>query len=295
MNYSSIELQEDFSIRRIVSIHYFEYMNDFTFAGESHDFWEFLYVDKGQVLVTSDTKQLTLQAGDVIFHKPNEFHNVSADGVIAPNLVVISFECMSPAMDFFRNKILTIAEPERRLLAQIIIEARACFEEPFNDPYQEQLILKEEPRFGAQQMIRLYLEQFFIHLFRRFSYMEHIKPPANLMPEKTDALYAGILDYFERNLDRFLTIETICRDNWISPSQLKALFRQRENCGVIEYFNALKIARAKELIRGRKMNFTQIADQLGYSSVHYFSRQFKQTTGMTPTEYTNSVKRLADR
>ena len=37
-------------------------------------------------------------------------------------------------------------------------------------------------------------------------------------------------------------------------------------------------------------NVTQIADRLGYASVHYFSRYFKQATGMTPTEYTLSVQ-----
>ncbi len=294
MKYNSVDLQEEFSIHRIVSIHYFEYMNDFTFAGESHNFWEFLCVDKGEVDVVSDREHQSLHSGDIIFHKPNEFHSVSANGVIAPNLVVISFECEDSAMNFFKDKILTIGEAERRLLAQIITEARSCFEGPLDNPYQEQLVLKEVPRFGSQQMIKLYLEQLFIHLFRNFSYVEHLKPPANLMPEKSEALYNSIIDYMERNIRSRLTMETICRDNLISTSQLKAIFHQRENCGVIQYFNTMKITRAKELIRNRRMNFTQIADHLGYSSVHYFSRQFKRITGMTPSEYTASIKRLSE-
>ena len=53
MDYTSICLPQIFSIDRIYSIHYFEYMSNFHFTGESHDFWEFLYVDKGEVLVTS--------------------------------------------------------------------------------------------------------------------------------------------------------------------------------------------------------------------------------------------------
>lgn len=294
MKYNSVALQEEFSIRKIISIHYFEYMNNFAFAGESHNFWEFLCVDKGEVDIVSDLEHLTLHAGDIIFHKPNEFHSVSANGVIAPNLVVISFECQDPAMNFFKDRILTIGEAERRLLAQIITEARSCFEGPLDNPYQEQLILKESPRFGSQQMIKIYLEQLLIHLFRNFSYVEHLKPPANLMPEKSEALYNSITDYMERNLCAHLTVEQICRDNLISSSQLKKLFREREHCGVMEYFNHMKIKYAKELIRGRKMNFSQIADHLGYSSVHYFSRQFKHVTGMTPTEYTDSIKQLAE-
>ncbi|MEG2232251.1 MAG: AraC family transcriptional regulator, partial [Lachnospiraceae bacterium] len=43
------------------------------------------------------------------------------------------------------------------------------------------------------------------------------------------------------------------------------------------------------------MNFTQISDFLGYNSIHYFSRQFKKTTGMTPSEYASSIKLLAEK
>ena len=42
------------------------------------------------------------------------------------------------------------------------------------------------------------------------------------------------------------------------------------------------------------MNFTQISEQLGYTSIHYFSRQFKKVTGMTPSEYASSIKAMAD-
>ena len=52
----------------------------------------------------------------------------------------------------------------------------------------------------------------------------------------------------------------------------------------------LKIDTAKQLMREGNYNITQIADYLGYASVHYFSRHFKQVTGMTPSEYTLSIQ-----
>ena len=111
MDYTSICLPQIFTIDRIYSIHYFEYMSNFHFTGESHDFWEFLYVDKGEVLVTSQDQKLTLHQGQVIFHKPNEFHNVEANGIVAPNLIVISFSCKSPSMEFFHDRIASITPP----------------------------------------------------------------------------------------------------------------------------------------------------------------------------------------
>ena len=51
MTYVKTQLKWEITIPAIITIHYFEYMKDFAFKGESHDFWEFLYVDKGNILV----------------------------------------------------------------------------------------------------------------------------------------------------------------------------------------------------------------------------------------------------
>ena len=48
------------------------------------------------------------------------------------------------------------------------------------------------------------------------------------------------------------------------------------------------------MIRTGRMNFTQISETLGYTSIHYFSRQFKKIAGMTPSEYASSIKAVAD-
>ena len=58
---------------------------------------------------------------------------------------------------------------------------------------------------------------------------------------------------------------------------------------MIDFFTKMKVEYAKELIREKNQNFTQISEFLGYSSIHYFSRQFKKITGMTPSEYTASI------
>ncbi|WP_313152153.1 AraC family transcriptional regulator [Lacrimispora sp.] len=294
MKYKYTELTEEVTIHRIISIHYFEYMSDFTFAGESHNFWELLCVDKGEVDVVADHERLTLQKGDVIFHQPNEFHRVLANGVIAPNLVVIGFDCQSPRMTSFKEQILKVGQEEQELLARIIAEARLCFDGRLDNPYQEVLVRKEHGPFAAEQVIKIYLEIFLIQMYRR-AFSARRAPALHKDIPSAEDIYETILLYFEKNISTQLTIDQISRDNLISTSQLKKLFFEKGNTGVIEYFNGMKIDAAKQLIRNRQLNFTQIANQLGYSSVHYFSRQFKHLTGMTPTEYATSIKKLSDK
>lgn len=301
MGYNGIEFKNSITIGKIFSIHYFEYMSDFTFEGESHNFWEFICVDKGEVGITAGSSYTVLKKGEIAFHEPNEFHNVTATGSIAPNLVVISFECSDEAMDFFRKRILKIDETARNILANIIMEARLCYDCRLDDPYLQNMPLKPEVSFGAGQMIKNYLEQFLIHMIRRYSQPVVLsKRPASLTLKTTksksdEEVFNRIVDYLESNITTHVTIEQICRDNLIGRSQLQKIFKDRCNLGIIEYFSHMKINAAKELIRTNRMNFTQVSEHLGYTSIHYFSRQFKKLTGMTPSEYASSIKAVAER
>lgn len=301
MEYHGVDFKHVIKIGKIFSIHYFEYMSDFTFVGESHNFWEFLCVDKGEVGITAGASYTILKKGEIAFHQPYEFHNVTATGTTAPNLVVVSFECNDEAMNFFKKRIFKIDETERNILANIIIEARRCFDCRLDDPYLQNMPLKDEEAFGAGQMIKNYLEHFLIHMIRRYSQPVVLSKRPDSSPTKTtksksdEEVFNRIVDYLESNITTHVTIEQICQDNLIGRSQLQKIFKDQCNLGIIEYFSHMKIEAAKELIRTNRMNFTQVSEHLGYTSIHYFSRQFKKLTGMTPSEYASSIKAVAER
>lgn len=297
MAYESIRLDTSVLIEEVVSLHYFEYMSDFIFPGESHDFWELVCVDKGEIDVRADDQVLTLKRGSIIFHKPNEFHNVLTNGQVAPNLIVIGFVCHSPCMDAFRDQVLTIQEREASLLAQIIAETRNAFAGRMDDPYQERLIRLVEPAaFGAEQLIRQALEALIIQLYRRyFANTVQVRPFRQLGVPVDNETCNRVIRYMEEHISEQLTIQQICRDNLTGRSRLQKLFQEHCGRGIIDYFNHMKIDAAKQMIRDQQLNFTEISDRLGYASIHYFSRQFKNLTGMTPSEYAMSIQLLSEK
>lgn len=298
MAYKSVVLEDSVTINRIISVHYFQYMSDFSFPGESHDFWELVCVDRGEIDALAGDRRLTLKKGNILFHKPNEFHNVLTNGKVSPSLVVIGFECHSPAIKSFEDQLMSVQDTEKELLAQIIVEARNTFSGRLDDPYQEELIFNSEPlTFGSAQLISHYLEQLMIHLYRRyFSYSLPVRSSRFLAEASSgNDTYNRIVRYMEEHLGERMTIDRICRDNLVGRSQLQKLFRDIKGCGVIEFFSMMKIDTAKQMIRDNQLNFTQIADRLGYNSIHYFSRQFKQITTMTPSEYATSIRLLSEK
>lgn len=304
MTYKGISFRKELLIDQLFSLHYFEYMSTFSFPGEAHNFWEFVCVDKGEVTIGAGDQIHTLKKGDIAFHEPNEFHWVKANGSIAPNLIVISFSSKSPIMNFFRKKILRTDDFARSLLARIITEAGNFLEGRLDDPYQTVLRPKSSQPPASAQLIQLYLEELMIYFYRKYS---DLSTPADEKPDKPDKpdktmkenidteVFNRVVAYLGQHLSGRVTIETICKDNLIGRSQLQKIFSKKSGLGIIEYFSNMKIEAAKELIRTEQMNFTQISEKLGYTSIHYFSRQFKKVTGMTPSEYASSIKAMADR
>lgn len=288
--YTKTVLHRDFFVDALITVHYFEYNKTYRFDGEAHPFWELLYVDKGAVNVTADGVARHLEQGDLIFHKPNEFHSVFADGIVAPNLVVISFDCSTPAMSRFDGTVLKAGEAERTLLARIINEAKGAFLPPLGDPTTTMLHPNDDAPFGSQQMIALMMEQLLITLLRRDNGDSFSRIASSIKSRSDNDLVDRIIDFMQENLFGNLTFADVCRFSAQSATNLKTIFKSVTGDGVMSYYRTLKINEAKRMLREGDGNITQIADRLGYNSVHYFSRYFKRVTGMTPSEYTLSIQ-----
>ena len=284
--YIGTDLKDELIIDKVYTIHYFEYAKGFSFKGESHDFWEFVYIDKGEAQVTAGEHTFPLPHGNVIFHKPGEWHNIRSEH--ASNSVIVSFECHSPAMKFFENKILQIGNIQKRLISKIIAERINTFEGPLGDPYAEKLTRKIKAPIGSEQLIKQFISELLILLMRNDDTMQM----TNFKSHITDTTFDEIEAFMSKNIHRSLSLGEIASVTNISISSLREIFRNNASCGVIEYFIDMKIEQAKKFIRDDNYNITQIAELLGYSGPHYFSRQFRQKTGMSPLQYSKSIKSM---
>ncbi len=290
-NYVPTVLHREITVNAVVTLHYFEHAKDYMFEGETHDFWELVYVDKGCLEAVAGDRSFELEQGQILFHKPNEFHNLYANGIIAPNVVIVTFISPSPAMAFFENKITYVTARQRDLLARIIEEGRRAFNGPLGDPYTLQMPRNPDAPFGSEQLITLYLETLLIDMIRHAEYENaSAKPSSSIKTRSDNDLVNRIIQYMEDHLNDNLSFSAICRYSAQSATNLKTIFKAVTGQGVMEYYRNLKIDRAKTLLRESNGNITQIADHLGYTSVQYFSRHFKQATGMTPREYTLSIQ-----
>ena len=278
-------------IRKIITIFYMELSKDFRNDGERHDFWEMVYIDKGEMFCTADKNQFTLKSGEVTFHKPNEYHNLSGDGKNAPNVSILTFECDSVAMKHFEGKILQLNAEEKRLLSLLMSEGLACFQlENPNNPLLQNLHVLPDAPFGGFQMIRNLLEIFLISLYRhRESLTKISRQSVQIDGVAVNFEIKEILDVLQANVYGHLRISEVAKAVRKSESTVKALFREFYPGGIMHYYNGLKIREAKKLIRENRHTLAQISELLHYDSPQYFSKCFRDATNMSPSQYRQSI------
>ena len=290
MEHTPITPKTTLVINKFFTVHYFAYAKDFVFTGEKHDFWEMAYIDSGDVGVVADGVGYTLRQGEAIFHKPNEYHNIWANGKYA-HVLILSFSSKSRMMSFFKNKIVTLDNEDKRLLRKITDEARAAFFEPLDIADLPRMTLRPDAPLGAAQLAKLYMEAFLIGLARKNSEIPHAERlSAAATNENEDKIVRVICEYLQNHIDSAVTLDEICNTLCFSKTYVKALFKKKTGTSIIQYFIDSKIALAKRLISEGGMTVSEIALACGFSSVHYFSRTFKAHTGMTPTGYAKSIQ-----
>jgi AraC-like DNA-binding protein len=79
--------------------------------------------------------------------------------------------------------------------------------------------------------------------------------------------------------------EMVTEALYMDYSSVSTLFTGTEGVTLEKYLIGRRTEKAKELLQTPGLSFTDIAFQLGYSSVHHFSNQFKNMTGLTPSAY----------
>lgn len=290
-NFARLGFERIFNIEKIITLFYMELSKSFHYDGEQHDFWEMVYIDKGEMVCTAEKNRFVLKSGEMTFHKPNEYHNLSGNNAVAPNVSIVTFQCRSRAMQYFEGKIFRLDSEEKSLLSMFFDEGLSCFRlvDP-NNPLLQRLEKVEGSPFGSSQMTKNLLEIFLIKLCRNTDVVTK-KMRQSYVIDGIDVPYnvKEILDFLKANLYGKVTVADVARHLGKSESTVKQLFSKYRGSGIIKYYTELKIKEARRLIREGKYNMTQIADMLHFDNPQYFSKCFKICTNMTPREYKASI------
>lgn len=94
--------------------------------------------------------------------------------------------------------------------------------------------------------------------------------------------------YIRDNFKKDISLDDVSKEVQISPYYFSKLFKEETGQNFIEYLTNARIEEAKHLLQETDMSMKEIGVMTGYSDPNYFSRIFKKTIGVTPTEFKES-------
>ena len=107
---------------------------------------------------------------------------------------------------------------------------------------------------------------------------------------KSADLFAKIDNYIEENIGLPISLTGICEILHVSQPLISCTVRENVSKTFNQYVTYRRVEKAKNLIdRNPGIHFKDVAETVGYSDHHYFSRVFKSLYGVSPTEYRDKI------
>jgi len=267
----SLRVDRKLRVEGIYTFFYQEKEQGFLFPGESHPMSELTYVDQGALHSVAEGQDLVLKQGDLVIYGPGQWHMQYADIGVAPRFVTLSFDVNGVELAPLLNRKFTAPQNAVTVLQTMLREQERM------DVYSNDIILSQ-------------LNLLLLLLLREAAAPKGGKLQTSNAIHSENEIIRQAQQYISSHIREKLSVPLVARQVDVSPSYLTALFHKNLQISPGEYIRRIKLQESKQMIRENNLNFTEIAAELQYSTVHHFSRQFKEKFGITPTEYAKSVR-----
>ena len=238
------------------------------FSEENQDRPLLFWVTEGTVYSAVDGRECTLRPGDLTLYPPSQYFVQYTEDDSPARVLQIRFHGQGLLKQTMCNRKFSGTAALSCLQTQILQE------------------LDDLEQNGADLLLCL-LTQLLL-LLQRQGEQTREEEKAARNPEHEIIRRAQA--YVAAHVYDRLTVPLVADHARVSASYLTALFRKNLHISPGDYIRRAKLQQSRRLIRENRLNFTEIAKVLQYSTVHHFSRQFKDKFGISPTEYAKSVR-----
>jgi two-component system response regulator YesN len=114
---------------------------------------------------------------------------------------------------------------------------------------------------------------------------DHIASEIERVPQSYSFIIHKSVKMIQEQYQNGVTLEELAHSFHITPEYLSSLFQKELGVSYTAYLKELRIKKAKELLLNERLKAFEVANRVGYSDAKYFSRVFKEATGLTPGEF----------
>ena len=172
------------------------------------------------------------------------------------------------------------------MLSRIMQEGMSIFEPPYDIPNTVYMKKRRQYPFGADQLIKNHLETFLITLVREYWDLNNNGSSEGFV---VTGGIEGIYRYITEHYTEKISLNTLCFIFGTNKTSLCCEFKKNYGQTIVEYIRTLRVKAAEKMLLEEDKTVTEISEILGFESVHYFSRIFKQSTGISPSDYAGVI------
>ena len=224
-----------------------------------HEYSEILYVSDGCMSFCLDGEELEAAAGSVVFIFPNISHEYTAKTDCHTWCAVFSNDYLGSFFRFYPDRIPT---------SSVVVA---------NDCISDTVKRLQEADKSDHILLTGLLHILFSELVKNTEFEER----------RTDgkALYNSAINYISANFRNDFTLADMARALGYHEKYLSSELHSLTKMNFRAFLSTYRIDHAKKLLRTSEENISEIALECGYSSINTFNRVFKESSGMTPSEY----------
>ena len=236
-----------------------------------HSHWELLVIMSGEVCHNINGKEEVLKKGDACLIRPTDKHSLILKRKQKNNFQHINFMFY----DDFARKILDVCECYEEVLNEKESIHFALDDSDISMIYDKTLLTQNLSQQKYEMSTKTIVSRILIKFFEQKILFEPEYP--NWLNEFIVYINnPGMFGKSTRDLAKYTPY---------SYSRLTTLFKQYVGVTIVDYVNEKRMIYAKRLLRTTKLTTLQISEMIGYNSLSSFNHLFKDTFGVTPTEY----------
>jgi AraC-like DNA-binding protein len=119
--------------------------------------------------------------------------------------------------------------------------------------------------------------------------MRRYKPIKYMDKKLWPPWYKTVIEYIHKNYNKRISLDEIAKISGYSKYHFCRIFKKLSENTVIDYVNAIRIEKAKQLLKNSTLTIMEISYEVGFSHISHFNRNFKRIVGVTPSAYCKNM------